>query len=103
MFQNIVEKPEGWTFTVEVSYLEIYNEKVYDLLEFKDSDLPIREDIQHNIFMPGLTEVRNAKHVCIIIPHRGNTCTEKSNPELNKKILWKKKSKESMEDGRNEM
>ena len=45
-----------WQHQVTVSYLEIYNEKVFDLLEFKDNDLPIREDLQHNIFIPGLTE-----------------------------------------------
>ena len=40
-------------FQVTVSYMEIYNEKVYDLLEFKDADLPIREDSAHNILIPG--------------------------------------------------
>eukprot|EP01114_Cavostelium_apophysatum_P000654 TRINITY_DN10596_c0_g1_i1.p1 TRINITY_DN10596_c0_g1~~TRINITY_DN10596_c0_g1_i1.p1 ORF type:complete len:777 (+),score=244.02 TRINITY_DN10596_c0_g1_i1:141-2471(+) len=42
---------------VTVSYLEIYNEKVYDLLGLKDQDLPIREDEKRNIFIPGLEEV----------------------------------------------
>ena len=40
-----------------MSYLEIYNEKVFDLLEMQDSDLPIREDQQRNIIIPGLSEV----------------------------------------------
>ena len=40
---------------VEVSYLEIYNEKLFDLLEPKNTDLPIREDPhQRAIFVPGL-------------------------------------------------
>ena len=42
---------------VLVSYLEIYNEKVYDLLEPKEADLPIREDASKNILIPGLAEV----------------------------------------------
>uniref|UniRef100_A0A0B7ANB0 Kinesin-like protein n=1 Tax=Arion vulgaris TaxID=1028688 RepID=A0A0B7ANB0_9EUPU len=41
--------------SVTFSYMEIYNEKVQDLLSGKQ-DLPIREDSQHNIFVSGLTE-----------------------------------------------
>ena len=44
--------------TISVSYLEIYNEKVYDLLGPKDQDLPIREDQTRNIFIPNLEEVQ---------------------------------------------
>ena len=43
---------------VYVSYLEIYNEKVYDLLELSDTDLPVREDAMHRILVPDLAEVR---------------------------------------------
>jgi kinesin family protein 22 len=43
--------------SISVSYLEIYNEKVYDLLAPKDQDLPIREDQSRNIFIPNLEEV----------------------------------------------
>ena len=45
------------TATLTISYLEIYNEKVYDLLSPKDADLPIREDQARNIFIPNLEEV----------------------------------------------
>ncbi|PVD33129.1 hypothetical protein C0Q70_08578 [Pomacea canaliculata] len=41
---------------VTFSFLEIYNEKVQDLLNPKETDLPIREDSSHNIFVAGLTE-----------------------------------------------
>ncbi|KAJ8042619.1 Kinesin-like protein KIF22-B [Holothuria leucospilota] len=44
-----------WKYAVSFSYLEIYQEKVYDLLEIKSHDLPIREDQNHNIFIPNLT------------------------------------------------
>jgi hypothetical protein len=48
---------------VEVSYLEIYNEKVFDLLEPKDADLQIREDLNRTIFVQNLSHktVRSAK------------------------------------------
>ncbi|KAK7088739.1 kinesin-like protein KIF22 [Littorina saxatilis] len=41
---------------VSFSFLEIYNEKVQDLLNPSETDLPIREDGNHNIFVAGLTE-----------------------------------------------
>ncbi|XP_078599630.1 kinesin-like protein KIF22 [Branchiostoma floridae x Branchiostoma japonicum] len=58
---NAVAKERGsedgeWTYTIGISYLEIYQEKVYDLLETKNHDLQIREDRDRNIFIPGLSE-----------------------------------------------
>eukprot|EP00042_Codosiga_hollandica_P031021 m.184629 g.184629 ORF g.184629 m.184629 type:complete len:747 (+) comp53526_c0_seq1:96-2336(+) len=47
-----------FSYEVTMSYLEIYNEKVYDLLDVKDSDLQIREDLNHNILIPGLSETK---------------------------------------------
>ncbi|XP_054623788.1 kinesin-like protein KIF22 [Dunckerocampus dactyliophorus] len=46
---------EGWDYAVGMSYLEIYNEKVLDLLSPSSQDLPIREDKDKNILIPGLT------------------------------------------------
>ncbi|XP_072523248.1 kinesin-like protein KIF22 isoform X2 [Salminus brasiliensis] len=46
---------DEWKFSVEMSYLEIYNEKVLDLLSPSAQDLPIREDKDRNIIIPGLT------------------------------------------------
>lgn len=48
-------KQDGWEYAVTMSYLEIYNEKVLDLLCPGTQDLPIREDKDHNILIPGLT------------------------------------------------
>lgn len=47
---------------VHVSYLEIYKEKVYDLLATHPAaaDLPIREDASRRILVPDLTAVRVA-------------------------------------------
>ncbi|OWF55341.1 kinesin-like protein KIF22-B [Mizuhopecten yessoensis] len=61
VFQKISEekkacKGEQWKYNVSFSYLEIYNEKVMDLLDVKNSDLPIREDGDKNIFVPGLAK-----------------------------------------------
>ncbi|XP_070707550.1 kinesin-like protein KIF22 [Pempheris klunzingeri] len=46
---------EGWDYSIGMSYLEIYNEKVLDLLSPNSQDLPIREDRDKNILIPGLT------------------------------------------------
>ncbi|XP_021421195.2 kinesin-like protein KIF22 [Oncorhynchus mykiss] len=46
---------EGWDYSIGMSYLEIYNEKVLDLLSPSAQDLPIRENKDRNIFIPGLT------------------------------------------------
>ncbi|RUS75190.1 hypothetical protein EGW08_017049 [Elysia chlorotica] len=43
-------------FKVTFSYMEIYNEKVHDLLASGHQDLPIREDASKNIFVADLSE-----------------------------------------------
>ncbi|XP_076007607.1 kinesin-like protein KIF22 [Genypterus blacodes] len=49
------DEDDGWDYRVGMSYLEIYNEKVLDLLSPSSQDLPIREDKDKNILIPGLT------------------------------------------------
>ncbi|XP_041819137.1 kinesin-like protein KIF22 isoform X2 [Chelmon rostratus] len=49
------DENEGWDYSTGMSYLEIYNEKVLDLLSPNSQDLPIREDKDKNILIPGLT------------------------------------------------
>ncbi|XP_020013140.2 kinesin-like protein KIF22 [Castor canadensis] len=52
------EGTEGrpWDLSVIMSYLEIYQEKVLDLLDPTSGDLVIREDCRGNILIPGLTQ-----------------------------------------------
>ncbi|XP_025867179.2 kinesin-like protein KIF22 [Vulpes vulpes] len=45
-----------WALSVTMSYLEIYQEKVLDLLEPTSGDLVIREDCRGNILIPGLMQ-----------------------------------------------
>lgn len=42
--------------SVQMSFMEIYNEKVYDLLVPKDQDLQIREDQTRSIFVSNLAQ-----------------------------------------------
>jgi kinesin family protein 22 len=55
--QEYRKKNKNSQVAVCVSYAEIYNEKVYDLLQPKDQDLPIREGKDKNIFIPSLEQV----------------------------------------------
>ncbi|XP_061613281.1 kinesin-like protein KIF22 isoform X1 [Phyllopteryx taeniolatus] len=52
---NSQDENEAWDYSIGMSYLEIYNEKVLDLLSPNSQDLPIREDKDKNILIPGLT------------------------------------------------
>ncbi|XP_031605154.1 kinesin-like protein KIF22 [Oreochromis aureus] len=51
------DESDGWDYSIGMSYLEIYNEKVLDLLSPNSQDLPIREDKDKNILIPGLTHM----------------------------------------------
>lgn len=42
---------------LDMSYMEIYQEKVYDLLRPSTADLQIREDAQKGIFIAGLSQL----------------------------------------------
>ncbi|XP_017775490.1 PREDICTED: chromosome-associated kinesin KIF4 [Nicrophorus vespilloides] len=49
----------GYDFTITVSFMELYQEILYDLLSLKPRDqcvVEMREDINKGIFIPGLTE-----------------------------------------------
>ncbi|KAM4524430.1 kinesin-like protein KIF22 isoform 1-T2 [Odontesthes bonariensis] len=52
---NAKDEDDGWDYKIGMSYLEIYNEKVLDLLSPNSHDLPIRENKDKNILIPGLT------------------------------------------------
>ena len=47
-------------FSVKVSYIEIYNETIKDLLTVDDKNLEIREDPVKGIMIAGITEIITA-------------------------------------------
>ncbi|XP_060536642.1 chromosome-associated kinesin KIF4 isoform X2 [Cylas formicarius] len=64
-------------FTVSVSFIELYNEGIFDLLSDKPRDqcgLEIREDVKGNILIPNLTEtiVESATQVLDILTKGSN-------------------------------
>ncbi|KAK2964361.1 putative Kinesin heavy chain [Blattamonas nauphoetae] len=56
LFQTITEKSENCEFMVRVSYVEIYQEKIRDLLDARKVNLAIREDKTKGIYIEGATE-----------------------------------------------
>ena len=44
-------------YLVVCSFLEIYNERIYDLLDAESSGLQLREDVKNGVMVQGLTEV----------------------------------------------
>lgn len=43
-------------FLCRCSFLEIYNEQIFDLLDPASTGLPLREDIKRGVFVDGLLE-----------------------------------------------
>jgi len=54
-----------------VSYLEIYNERINDLLN-KDTDLKIHEDQNGQVFVKCKEEVTNCPENVMLIMNKGN-------------------------------
>lgn len=59
IFSNVLAADENLEFIVKVSYIEIYMERIRDLLDpYKSKvNLQVREDVQRGIFVEGMTEV----------------------------------------------
>lgn len=75
-----------WKYKVLFSYLEIYQEKIKDLLDLNKDDLLIRQDQQQNIFIPNLTEMEietlgEFMSLFIKASHQRKTAATKLNPQ----------------------
>ena len=51
-----IKLPSDKTYCLSCSYLEIYNEQVFDLLEFSNDVLSVNEDPQRGFYVRGATE-----------------------------------------------
>ncbi|XP_070810072.1 chromosome-associated kinesin KIF4A [Pituophis catenifer annectens] len=79
LFQELKEKAE-WHFALKVSYLEIYNEDILDLLaagKERTSQISIREDPKGGIKIVGLTEhmVSSARETVLCLEQGNNSRT----------------------------
>ncbi|ORX97653.1 kinesin heavy chain [Basidiobolus meristosporus CBS 931.73] len=57
IFKSIHNSPSTIEYTVKVSYMEIYMEKIRDLLNPKNDNLPIHEEKNRGIYVKDLCEV----------------------------------------------
>ncbi|KAJ1968006.1 hypothetical protein H4R35_006548, partial [Dimargaris xerosporica] len=57
IFSTIVDSPSHMEYTVKVSYMEIYMEKIRDLLNPQNDNLPIHEERSKGVYVKGLCEV----------------------------------------------
>ncbi|CEP14848.1 hypothetical protein [Parasitella parasitica] len=57
IFTSIQEAPANMEFTVKVAYMEIYMERVKDLLVPANDNLPIHEDKVKGVYVKGIKEV----------------------------------------------
>eukprot|EP01135_Chromosphaera_perkinsii_P003642 Nk52_evm21s250 gene=Nk52_evmTU21s250 len=73
LFAEIAKKQDEMTFRVTISYLEIYNEMIRDLLDPLTPTLELREDGDGGVRVPGLMEVEAISAAVVMkILHRGN-------------------------------
>lgn len=56
IFGKIESAPEDIEFTVKVSFIEIYNEKIRDLLDPKKNNLKVHEHKDKSIYVKDMTE-----------------------------------------------
>jgi kinesin family protein 5 len=56
IYERTAEMAHECQFTIRVSFLEVYQERIYDLLIPASPALPIRENKDRGIHVPGLTE-----------------------------------------------
>jgi kinesin family protein 5 len=57
IFTNILSSGSNMEFTVQVSYMEIYMERIRDLLAPQNDNLPVHEDKTRGVYVKGLLEV----------------------------------------------
>ncbi len=57
MFTSILQSPGNFEYTVRVSYMEIYMERIRDLLVPQNDNLPVHEEKSRGVYVKGLLEI----------------------------------------------
>src|SRR3984957_12681333 len=57
MFASILTSPSNIEYTVRVSYMEIYMERIRDLLVPQHDNLPVNEEKSRGVYVKGLLEI----------------------------------------------
>ena len=79
-----MQSSKNTTFMVRVSYLQIYNEVISDLLKVERHSLQIREDKKKGVFVEGLSEwaVRSPNEVYALM-QKGAQCRATATTKMN--------------------
>lgn len=79
-----MQSSKNSTFMVRVSYLQIYNEIISDLLKVERTSLEIREDKKKGVFVEGLSEwaVRSPNEVYSLM-QKGAQCRATASTKMN--------------------
>ncbi|GAA5837885.1 hypothetical protein JCM11251_004689 [Rhodosporidiobolus azoricus] len=74
IFQSIMASPANLEYLVKVSYMEIYMERIRDLLAPENDNLPVHEDKQRGVYVKNLSDfyVSNSAEVYEIMRQGGN-------------------------------
>ncbi|XP_065183133.1 kinesin-II 85 kDa subunit-like [Sycon ciliatum] len=85
LFERIESSPPNVEFLVTVSYLEIYQEVVYDLLNPHGKDMKIRQHPKLGVYVDGLAElvVRSSEDIARL-QEQGNRVRRMASTEMNK-------------------
>ncbi|BGP16792.1 hypothetical protein JCM10213v2_004796 [Rhodosporidiobolus nylandii] len=75
IFAAIMASPPNLEYLVKVSYMEIYMERIRDLLAPENDNLPVHEDKQRGVYVKNLSEyyVSNSAEVYEIMRQGGNS------------------------------
>eukprot|EP00767_Chilomastix_cuspidata_P002831 gnl/Chilomastix_cuspidata/296.p1 GENE.gnl/Chilomastix_cuspidata/296~~gnl/Chilomastix_cuspidata/296.p1 ORF type:complete len:1068 (+),score=414.28 gnl/Chilomastix_cuspidata/296:44-3247(+) len=57
LFARIADSPSHFQFSVKISYVELYRERLHDLLNMQNANLEIRQALNGDIFIKNVTEV----------------------------------------------
>ena len=57
IFASILSSPGNIEYTVRVSYMEIYMERIRDLLQPQNDNLPVHEEKSRGVYVKGLLEI----------------------------------------------
>ena len=70
IFEKAANDQSGTVYQVSCSYLQVYKEKIGDLLDISKTNLQVREDPHHGVYVDGLTQVyvSSMDEVSLILP-----------------------------------
>lgn len=84
IFASILASPSNIEYTVRVSYMEIYMERIRDLLVPQNDNLPVQEEKNRGVYVKGLLEVYvSSQEEVYEVLRRGGTARAVSATNMN--------------------